>query len=298
MFLYLRYNFIMKKFIIIITLYVFCVNSVFATENVNLKNNFKTKYNEYTVKYFIKKQNFLANRKALNPLLETYSNDYINYDGYTKIEYENLIKDIWASYPKITYKSDIEKIVFLSPCEAEVYVKEYSKSKLPEYANLQGSLNSVSSTVYQLKKNGKKWLTLSDRILDEDTSMLYGEAQKLDINLKSPKNILPGQEYTSTLEIKNYNDDLVIASIAKEQIKYPHKIAKEVFRKLPDDGILERLFIANDDNKNEYVMASIGLTKTDINKEKIKVYLLGYGYKIIRVNVNNNLGEVGNDKEL
>ena len=289
----------MKKIIIVIALYVFCINSVFATENISLKNNFRTKYNEYSIKYFIKKQNFLANRKALKPLLKTYSNDYINYDGYNKAEYETLIKDIWLSYPKITYKSDIEKITFLSSAEAEVYVKEYSKSKLPKYANLEGSLNSVSSTVYRLKKNGKKWLTLSDRVLDEDTSMLYGDAQKLDISLKAPQNVQPLKEYTSTLEIKNYNDDLVIASIAKEQIEYPHKVAKEVFRKLPDDGILERLFIANDNNKNEYIMASIGLTKTDINKEKIKVYLIGYGYKIIRVNVNdNNLDEVGNDKKL
>ena len=35
---------------------------------------------------------------------------------------------------------------------------------------------------------------------------------------------------------------------------------KEVFRSMPEDNILERIFTSNDNNKNEYVIASIGLT--------------------------------------
>ncbi|MCM1340017.1 MAG: hypothetical protein NC191_10135, partial [Muribaculaceae bacterium] len=55
---------------------------------------------------------------------------------------------------------------------------------------------------------------------------------------------------------------------------------------LPEDNILERLFTSNYDNANEYVIASIGLTKTDICDLSIKLSLTGFGYAIKRVNVH------------
>ena len=80
-------------------------------------------------------------------------------------------------------------------------------------------------------------------------------------------------------------DTIAIASIASDKVEYPQKQAKEVFRKLPDDNILERLFISNSDNVNEYIVASIGLTKADVSDLSIKLSLTGFGYQIIRVNV-------------
>ena len=72
-------------------------------------------------------------------------------------------------------------------------------------------------------------------------------------------------------------------------------------RRLPEDNILERLFISNTDSANEYVMASIGLTKADICDLSIKLSLTGFGYHIKRVNIvdkaiSTNQGEV-NDKK-
>ena len=55
---------------------------------------------------------------------------------------------------------------------------------------------------------------------------------------------------------------------------------------------MERLFIANSDNANEYVIASIGLTKADIKDMSIKLSLTGFGYQIIRVNVVNEIPKV------
>mgnify|MGYP003300542513 CR=1 FL=1 len=78
---------------------------------------------------------------------------------------------------------------------------------------------------------------------------------------------------------------LAIASLAAEPVQYPQEPAKEVFRALPDDNILERLFIANNQKKNEYIVASIGLTKSEVSNLSIKLSLTGYGYAIRRVNI-------------
>ena len=128
--------------------------------------------------------------------------------------------------------------------------------------------------------------------------MLYGEAVDLDIKLTAPKEVTPGYEYTASLEFVPPKDTFAIASIAKDKVEYPQKQAKEVFRKLPDDNILERLFIANSDNANEYVIASIGLTRADIKDMSIKLSLTGFGYQIIRVNVVDKLQEENSKEEV
>lgn len=59
---------------------------------------------------------------------------------------------------------------------------------------------------------------------------------------------------------------------------------------------MERLFISNSDNVNEYVVASIGLTKADVEDLSIKLSLTGFGYKIVRVNVIPKSEEAENVK--
>ena len=150
---------------------------------------------------------------------------------------------------------------------------------------MNGILKSEANSVYYLKKINGKWKVTADKINDEVTSMLYGDAINLDIKLSAPNEVTPGYEYTASLEFTPPKDTFAIASIAKDKVEYPQKQAKEVFRNLPEDHILERLFIANSDNANEYIIASIGLTKADIQDMSIKLSLTGFGYQIIRVNV-------------
>ena len=150
---------------------------------------------------------------------------------------------------------------------------------------MSGVLKSEADSVYYLKKINGKWKVTSDKINEEVTSMLYGDAINLNIKLTAPHEVTPGYEYTASLEFDPPKDTFAIASISKDKVEYPQKQAKEVFRKLPDDHILERLFISNKDNANEYVVASIGLTKANIKDLSIKLSLTGFGYQIIRVNV-------------
>ena len=162
---------------------------------------------------------------------------------------------------------------------------------------MSGILNSKADSVYYLKKVDGKWKVSYDKVVDEVTSMLYGDAANLDIKLTAPKEVTPGYEYCASLEFIPPKDSFAIASISKDEVEYPQKPTKEVFRKLPDDNILERLFIANSDNKNEYVIASIGLTIADIKDLSIKLSLTGFGYQIIRVNVKDIPSVNENTKE-
>ena len=54
---------------------------------------------------------------------------------------------------------------------------------------------------------------------------------------------------------------------------------------MPEDNILERIFRSNTDNVNEYIIASIGLTRADVKDMNIRLSLTGFGYKIKRVNI-------------
>ena len=237
------------------------------------------------VKSLINAQIRYANKLNFDKFISTYDKDYKNGDGYDLEVYSKLVKELWQNYNNIKYGIKIKDITFEENGIAKVQLVETSHADIPVTKKMNGILNSEANSVYYLKKTDGKWKVVSDKIIDEVTSMLYGDATNLDIKLTAPKEVTPGYEYTASLEFVPPKDTFAIASIAKDNVEYPQKQAKEVFRRMPEDNILERLFIANSDNYNEYVIASIGLTKADIKDLSIKLSLTGYGYQIIRVNV-------------
>ena len=226
-----------------------------------------------------------ANKNNFDKFIATYDTNYQNGDGYDLDIYSKLVKELWENYDNIKYSIKIKDIKFEEDGTAAVSLIETSMADIPVTKKMSGVLKSEADSVYYLKKINGKWKVVSDKINDEVTSMLYGDAIDLDIKLTAPHEVTPGYEYTASLEFDPPRDTFAIASIAKDKVEYPQKQAKEVFRKLPEDHILERLFIANSDNANEYVIASIGLTKADIKDMSIKLSLTGFGYQIIRVNV-------------
>jgi len=152
--------------------------------------------------------------------------------------------------------------------------------------NEKGLLQSTSSSAYYLEKVGNDWLITSDHIISEKTSLRYGSAKFLNIDLNAPSQIPANTNYTSTLTMDSPKDSLIIASIGKENITYPQVPAEEVFRKLPNEGVLERVFESNNKNINEYAVASFGITKAEIkNSTEIKIYITGLGFVMSRVNV-------------
>ena len=273
----------MKKFLSIILLSLLLAPSGFASDSFFNKDFFNS--NIRGVKSTLNSQIKYANKNNFDKFIATYDTNYKNGDGYDINIYSKLVKELWENYDNIKYGIKIKDITFDTDGTARVSLIETSAADIPVTKKMNGILKSEADSVYYLKKINGKWKVTSDKINKEVTSMLYGEAINLDIKLTAPQEVTPGYEYTATLEFDPPKDTFAIASIAKDKVEYPQKQAKEVFRKLPDDHILERLFIANSDNANEYIIASIGLTKADIKDMSIKLSLTGFGYQIIRVNV-------------
>lgn len=274
----------MKKLFLLILLLVSISNSVFAEDFS--KKSFLSYFKDDTreIKALLNSQVRYANKTNFKKFISTYDENYLNADGLDLEKYSALLKDVWNCYDNIVYDIEVKNIQ-IDGDKATVDVIETSKAEIPSEASMDGTLSSVSNSVYYLKKVDGKWKVYSDKVRTENTSMLYGDARLLDISLTAPNEIEANTEYTASLEFVPPEGVIAIASIANDKVEYPQKQAKEVFRKLPEDNILERLFVSNSDNMNEYVIASIGLTKADVTDLSIKLSLTGFGYQITRVNV-------------
>lgn len=268
----------MKKLVLILSLLLF------AQQSFAFDWNFWNSDDEKTIRKFLKSQVSYANKSDFNKFISTYAPNYINSDGFNLDVYSSLVKDIWNTYDDIKYGIDIKNITIDNDCaKVELLETAYANIKVSKAYN--GELKSESNTIYNLKKIDGKWKVVSDEVLDETTSMLYGDARDLEIKLTVPNNVNADTEYTASLEFLPPCGTIAIASIASDKVEYPQKPTKEVFRPMPEDHILERLFTSNSDNLNEYIVASIGLTRTAIDEENIKLNLTGFGYAIKRVNV-------------
>lgn len=282
----------MKKRLLSLLLIICMSPAAFAGEGFNLFKLGIFNNDTREIKSLLNSQVRYANRTNFDKFIATYDKNYVNSDGFNLETYSNLVRDVWQTYNNIEYGITIKDIDIQND-KATVTVTETSFAELPTPAKLDGVMMSEADSVYYLKKSDGDWKVASDKVISETTSLLYGAAKDLDIKLTAPQEIEAGKEYTASLEFTPPENVIAIASIASDKVEYPQNQPKEVFRKLPDDNILERIFISNSDNVNEYVVASIGLTKADINDLSIQLSLTGFGYKIVRVNVVPN-----NSKEI
>ncbi len=274
----------MKKRILIILLALLISPATFAGSDFNLFKLYASNSDTREIKSLLRSQVKYANKTNFKKFIATYDESYVNADGFNLETYSNIVKDVWDTYDKVVYGVKI-KDIDINDNGAKVEVTETSYANIPVSEKMDGVLRGESESIYYLKKINGDWKVVSDEVVSESTSMLYGTAKDIDISLTAPLSVNAGEEYTATLEFTPPENVIAIASIASDKVEYPQKQAKEVFRKLPEDNILERLFISNKDNANEYIVASIGLTQADIEDLSIKFSLTGFGYKIIRVNV-------------
>lgn len=144
------------------------------------------------------------------------------------------------------------------------------------------------------------------KIIEETSTLKYGDARYTNIELNAPKQIGANKYYTVTLKVDAPKDSVVIASINKENIVYPQTKSDDAFRKMPDDNILERVFLSNKNNVNEYAVASVGITRAEnYSDNQIRVYMGGLAFIMTRINVvpenkyikvDNNTGNNKNGK--
>lgn len=229
-----------------------------------------------------------ANSYNFEGLKSLYSKNYVTSDGLSNEIYFDLIKKTWASYPDIKYRIDIQNIE-ISENTAIAQVHEDAIATTDSKSGIiseKGLLESSSTCIYYLEKINDEWLITSDHIISEKTSLRYGSARAIEIDLTAPCQIPADTQYTASLKIEAPKNSLIIASVGQENITYPQTVADEVFRKLPEDGTLERVFHSNSKNINEYAVASFGITRAELNRgTEIKVYVTGLGFVMSRVNV-------------
>ncbi len=284
-----------KLSVLLITALLFSIAStlpgqanILTTQKARIEQNRINRATYNDIKNVIDQQSVYTNKYDLKGLATLYAKDFVNSDGFNKDVYFKLIEETWKTYPDITYKTEIKNIEF-SDNYATVFTNEVAiATSQEEIGDLTaiGELYSTSQCVYYLEKQGAKWLINSEKIIEETSTLKYGDARYINIELNAPKQIGANKDYTTTLKVDAPKDSVVIASINKENIVYPQTKSDDAFRKMPDDNILERVFLSNKDNVNEYAVASIGITRAEnYTDNQIRVYMGGLAFIMTRINV-------------
>lgn len=284
----------MKKLSVLIILTLLLANicpaeaGIISIHKSRVEQNrlYKSAYND--VKHVIDQQTVYTNKYDLDGLSSLYAKEFINSDGFNKEVYFKLIKETWETYPDISYKTQINKIE-VGENYATVYVDEVAvatSKETVEDLTVIGELYSTSKCVYYLEKQGSKWLISSEKVLDETSTLKYGDARYADIKLNVPKQIGAGKEYTASLNVVTPVNSVIIASISKENIVYPQTKSEDAFRKLTDNSVLERVFTSNKNNVNEYAVASVGVTRAEsVSDTQARIYMGGLAFIMTRINV-------------
>lgn len=244
------------------------------------------------------KQDEYASKYDVENLKSLYGDNFINNDGYNKEVYFSLVKETWETYPDITYKTKIKDIKLNGNyATVETYETAVATTSADEdIINDIGELNSFSNCRYHLEKLSEHWVITGEDVLDEYSTLRYGAARFVKMDLSSPSFVSAGSPYTATLKIDLPPENIVIASINREKIVNPAPRPEEKYRRLPEEQVLERVFTANDDNLNEYNVVSIGLTQAEpISDEDVRIFMNGLAFIMTRVNVvpKNNFAKVG-----
>lgn len=286
------YNIIMKKISVLLIFLLFlaavpCNAGALSNYKARVEQNRIYKSTQKQLEQIIKNQNTVANEHNIEKLGEFYSPNYVNSDGFNRDIYLRLIKETWETYPDITYYMDVLNVDF-SDNYASILVKETAVSApVEQFEELQtvAELFSESVSIYHLEKQGSKWFICSEEIIQETSSLKFGEARYMDMELNAPKQIGSNKDYTVTLKVNTPAGAEVAASIGKESIVYPQTQPQENFRPIYGN-ILERVFRSNSDNINEYAVASVGIAHArGVDEKKLEIYMTGLAFIMTRINV-------------
>lgn len=256
------------------------------------KNNYKD------IESLFKRQDVFLKKYDFEGIKKLYGDNFINNDGYNKEVYFSLVKETWETYPDITYTTLIKNISLNGDyATVETYETAVATTSADEeIVDTVGELYSTSNCIYHLEKISGHWLITGEDVLDEYSTLKYGDARFVKMDFSSPEMVSAGNSYTAKLTVDLPADRIVIASINQERIVNPATKPEEKYRRLPEEQVLERIFTANTDNLNEYNVASIGITQTEpVSAENVRVYMNGLAFIMRRVNVvpKNNFAKVG-----
>ncbi len=246
---------------------------------------------KYKITKIIKNIEKTANKRELDKFQTYYSKDFVNFDNFTRKEYFSMLEDTFKSYSTIKYDIDIKNIQKTKDGLIEVHIADKTSAivKEPKESFSNGFLRGMSEYYLYFKKNPDgDWQIVKDKVVDEITFLTYGEATNSFIELNAPENIKPNEEYTIGLTVQPLSKVFIIAALANEKIINPPEASEPIFRKLPSDGILERIVRANNCGNHEYAMASVGFTRANIADDfsSVSFRMSGLAFVLKRVNMD------------
>ncbi len=223
------------------------------------------------------------NAHDLDGVMSHYADDYINNDGLDKKAVASITKKFWSQYPDSKSNSKIKQVRVdgnFSTIESRD-VATGTTDKENADTGTKGELNSVSEGQVYLKKNGNNWKIIGDRIDYEKVRVSYGLARQLTTNFSAPEQVKSGRQYSARVDIALPVGLTAIGSIMSQPLKYPQSSSNEGEPKprIIDGESLERVMSANTSNRNELLMATVGITNAT------RSHLMGITVVTRRLNV-------------
>ncbi len=240
------------------------------------------------IKKLFKIHNEFANKHDIKGLEALYSENYMNNDGFNREVYFKSIKETWDTCKDLTYNTKIISINITGDY-ASVNVEEKASGTINDtidFAPISGELHSKSTGIYHLEQVNGKWFITGETALTDESSLLYGDARFMNLEIQSPNQVEAGEIYTTTVKVDGDSDMFIIGSIDADPVTYPANTPKSELRPMPQSQVLERLLKSNTDNINEYAVASLAISKAkNMGSDKFKVYIAGLACIMKRVNV-------------
>ena len=244
----------------------------------------------------------LANKHDIEALKPLYTDSYINNDGFNKEVYFKNVQETWDECSDLTYKIKVVS-VDVEGAYAHVTIDEIATGTVFENMDLgpaAGEIHSKSRGIYHLSKINGEWLIAGETVISDESSLLYGDARFMNINLIAPSQVSASEEYTVTVKIDADENAYIVGSISQDPVTYPAVNSEPPLRVFPQSQVLERVLKANSDNLNEYAVSSLAISKmANVGINSMRVYMAGLACVMKRVNVipkNNFVNPEGKDE--
>lgn len=307
----LNYNTIMRKILLslFLVLFAFTCTTMPTEASINSTKSYKAeqkqlnKQNIKAIKDLFAKHTEKANAHDLDGLKTFYADNYINSDGFNKEAYFKSIASTWKDCADISYTTKIISID-ISGDYASVNVEETATGTVFENIDgisIAGEIHSKSQGIYHLTNINSKWYISAETAVTDESSLLYGDARFMDIDIQAPSQVFSGDEYTATVKVDADKNTFIVGSIDRDPVTYPTTAPKSELRALNPEHSLERVLKANTDNINEYAVASLAISKVENGSvaESYRIYMAGLACVMKRINVipKNNFIKVEEDNK-
>lgn len=286
----------MKKLLITLFILTLSFATVQNSANASLISNRSyraeqrqvNKQNIKDIKKLFETHTNYANKHDIKGLRTLYADNYMNSDGFDKTAYFKSIESTWKDCNDLTYKTKILSIN-VNGDYASVNVEETASGTVFESIEsipVAGEIHSKSQGIYHLTKINSKWYISAETAITDESSLLYGDARFMNIEIQAPAQVSSGDEYTATVKVDADKNTFIIGAIDRDPVTYPASVPKSELRAMGKDQILERVLKANSDNINEYAVASLAISKVE-HKEanSYKIYMSGLACVMKRINV-------------